>query len=45
MNKLSKGRHLSVGPSHPETSQLIDISGEEMKMIEEDYTAPEPHFA
>lgn len=45
MNKLSKGRHLSVGPSQPESSQLIDISGEEMKMVAEAYTAPEPHFA
>ena len=45
MNKLKKDRGLSVGPEMPETSQLIDISGEEMEMIEEDYTRPEPHFA
>ncbi|MCS3857480.1 cupredoxin domain-containing protein [Salinibacter ruber] len=45
MNKLQKGRGLNVGPEKPETSQLIDISGEEMEMIEEDYTRPEPHFA
>jgi len=45
MNKLKKDRGLSVGPEMPETSQLIDISGEEMEMIEEDYTPPEPHFA
>jgi nitrous-oxide reductase len=45
MNKLSKGRHLSVGPSQPETSQLIDISGEKMTMLYEAFTEPEPHFA
>ncbi len=45
MNKLSKGRHLSVGPSQPESSQLIDISGEKMEMIYEAFTEPEPHFA
>ena len=46
MNKMSKGRHLNVGPSIPESSQLIDIaSGAKMKMIYESYTEPEPHFA
>jgi nitrous-oxide reductase len=45
MNKLSKGRHISVGPAQPESSQLIDITGEKMKMVAEAYTEPEPHFA
>jgi len=45
MNKLSKGRHLNVGPSQPESSQLIDITGTGMKMIYEAYSEPEPHFA
>ena len=45
MNKLSKGRHLSVGPSQPESSQLIDITGQKMAMLYEAYTEPEPHFA
>ena len=45
MNKLSKGRHLSVGPSQPESSQLIDITGNKMTMLYEAYTEPEPHFA
>lgn len=45
MNKLSKGRHVSVGPSQPESSQLIDITGNEMEMVYEAYTEPEPHFA
>ena len=45
MNKLSAGRHVNVGPAQPESSQLIDISGEKMKMVAEAYTEPEPHFA
>ena len=45
MNKLSKGRHVVVGPSQPESSQLIDISGDKMRMVAEAYTEPEPHFA
>jgi nitrous-oxide reductase len=45
MNKLSKGRHLNVGPSIPESSQLIDITGSKMAMLYESYTEPEPHFA
>jgi len=45
MNKLSKGRHLSVGPSQPESSQLIDITGAKMEMTYEAFTEPEPHFA
>jgi len=45
MNKLSAGRHVNVGPTQPESSQLIDISGAKMKMVTEAYTEPEPHFA
>jgi nitrous-oxide reductase len=45
MNKMSKGRHLNVGPSIPESSQLIDITGDKMKMMYESFTEPEPHFA
>ncbi len=45
LNKLSHGRHLSVGPSQPESSQLIDITGEKMKLIYEAFTEPEPHYA
>jgi nitrous-oxide reductase len=45
MNKLSAGRHINVGPAQPESSQLIDISGDKMKMVAEAYTEPEPHFA
>src|SRR5690606_2018124 len=45
INKLSKNRHLSVGPSHPENMQLIDISGDKMKVISEAPIDPEPHYA
>ncbi len=45
MNKLSKGRHVSVGPSQPESSELIDITGEKMSVLYEAFTEPEPHFA
>ncbi len=43
-NKMSKGRHISVGPTQPESSQLIDITGEKMTMLYEAFTDPEPHF-
>ena len=33
LNKLSHGRHLSVGPSQPESSQLVDITEEKMKLL------------
>jgi nitrous-oxide reductase len=45
LNKLSHGRHLSVGPSQPESSQLVDITEEKMKLIYDAFTEPEPHYA
>lgn len=45
LNKLSHGRHLSVGPSQPESSQLINISGEKMKLLYDAFTEPEPHYS
>jgi nitrous-oxide reductase len=45
LNKLSHGRHLSVGPSQPEASQLIDISGEKMNLLYDAFNEPEPHYA
>jgi nitrous-oxide reductase len=45
LNKLSHGRHLNVGPSQPESTQLFDISGEKMKLLYEAFTEPEPHYA
>ncbi len=45
MNKDAQGRHLPTGPQIPETSQLIDITGEQMQMVYEAFTDKEPHFA
>jgi nitrous-oxide reductase len=45
LNKLSHGRHLNVGPSQPESSQLIDITEEKMKLLYDAFTEPEPHYA
>ena len=45
LNKLSHGRHLSVGPSQPESSQLVDITEEKMKLLYDAFTEPEPHYA
>jgi len=45
LNKLSHGRHLNVGPSQPESTQLIDITGEKMKLLYDAFTEPEPHYA
>ena len=45
LNKLSHGRHLNVGPSQPESSQLIDITGEKMRLLYDAFTEPEPHYA
>jgi nitrous-oxide reductase len=45
LNKLSHGRHLNVGPSQPESSQLVDITEEKMKLTLDFFTEPEPHYA
>ncbi|WP_342433661.1 Sec-dependent nitrous-oxide reductase [Neobacillus sp. FSL H8-0543] len=44
LNKIAKDTYLSVGPSHPESMQLIDISGK-MKVIQSSPVNPEPHYA
>ena len=45
LNKLSKDQYLPVGPDMPEAQELIDISGEKMRMLAAFPTPPEPHDA
>jgi nitrous-oxide reductase len=45
LNKLSKGMFLPVGPAMPESQELVDISGEKMRVVAAFPSPPEPHDA
>ncbi len=45
MNKITKDRYLPTGPEMFQSAQLIDISGEKMKMLLDFPTIGEPHYA
>lgn len=45
MNKITKDRYLPTGPELAHAAQLIDISGEKMRMLLDFPTMGEPHYA
>jgi len=45
LNKITKDRYLPTGPELAHAAQLIDISGEKMKMLLDFPTMGEPHYA
>jgi nitrous-oxide reductase len=45
MNKITKDRYLLTGPELDQSAQLIDISGDKMKMLYDFPTIGEPHYA
>jgi nitrous-oxide reductase len=45
MNKITKDRYLPTGPELTHAAQLIDISGDKMKLLLDFPTQGEPHYA
>ncbi|MBX0332301.1 Sec-dependent nitrous-oxide reductase [Pontibacter sp. HSC-14F20] len=45
MNKITKDRYLPTGPELLHSAQLIDISGDKMRMLLDFPTLAEPHYA
>ncbi len=45
LNKITKDRYLPTGPEMSRSAQLIDISGDKMKMLLDFPTQGEPHYA
>lgn len=45
LNKITKDRYLPTGPELTQSCQLIDISGDKMKMLLDFPTIGEPHYA
>jgi nitrous-oxide reductase len=45
MNKITKDRYLPTGPELTQSAQLIDISGDRMKLLLDFPTIGEPHYA
>lgn len=45
MNKITKDRYLLTGPELNQSAQLIDITGDKMKMLNDFPTVGEPHYA
>ncbi len=45
MNKITKDRYLPTGPEMFHSAQLIDISGDKMKLLLDFPTIGEPHYA
>ncbi|NUM79360.1 Sec-dependent nitrous-oxide reductase [bacterium] len=45
MNKITKDRYLPTGPELNQSAQLIDITGDKMKLLLDFPTVGEPHYA
>ncbi|HJV65318.1 MAG TPA: Sec-dependent nitrous-oxide reductase [Geomonas sp.] len=44
MNKITKDRFLGVGPDFPTIAQLVDITGQKMRLLLDFPTMGEPHY-